>query len=79
MAQRRRNLGLTQRELALLAGVSERSIQSLEAGKDSLRADVLTKVLDSLGFALVAMPKSHARRLKRAQGVVLRGPVLGVT
>lgn len=71
-AQRRRALGMTQRELASLVEVSERSIQSLEVGKPTMRADVLIKVLDGLGLALVAMPKSVARRHESSASVVVR-------
>jgi transcriptional regulator with XRE-family HTH domain len=71
-AERRRELGLTQRELAALAAVSERSVQSLEAGKLSLRADVLTKILSALGLVLVAVPTSQAQRLRHAGGVPVR-------
>lgn len=72
-AERRRSLGLTQRELSLLAGVSERSVQALEAGKLSMRADILMNVLDALGLSLAAMPKSEARRLAGSEGVALLG------
>jgi HTH-type transcriptional regulator/antitoxin HipB len=71
-AERRRQIGLTQRDLAALAGVSERSVQSLEAGKLSLRADVLTKILEALGLALVAVPTSKARRLEDGGAVLVR-------
>lgn len=70
-AERRRKLGLTQRELSLLADVSERSIQALEAGKLSMRADILMSVLDALGLTLAAMPKSDARRLTGSDGVAV--------
>ncbi|MPY99052.1 MAG: helix-turn-helix domain-containing protein [Actinophytocola sp.] len=74
-AERRRALRLTQRELAELAEVSERSIQALEAGKLSIRADILLKILDALGLALAALPKSHARRLSGAEATaVLSAP-----
>jgi len=71
--ERRRALGLTQRELADLAGVSERSIQALEAGKLSMRADILLKTLDALGLTLAALPKSHARRLSAANATAVLG------
>lgn len=73
-AERRRALGLTQRELAVLAAVSERSIQALEGGKLSMRADILLKTLDALGLALAALPKSHARRLSGAVATAVLGP-----
>lgn len=75
-ARRRRELGLTQRDLALLAEVSERSIQALEAGKLTMRADTLTKVLDALGLALAVLPKSHARHLAETASIVILSGVL---
>jgi len=72
-AERRRAMRLTQRELAELVGVSERSIQALEAGKLSMRADILLKILDALGLALAALPKSQARRLSTADATAVLG------
>ncbi|MGH3318925.1 MAG: helix-turn-helix domain-containing protein [Streptosporangiaceae bacterium] len=46
MRQRRRQLGLTQRELADLAGCATRTIIALEAGKPTVRLDTLLTVLD---------------------------------
>lgn len=70
-ARRRHALGLAQRDLALLAEVSERSVQALEAGKFTMRADIMLKVLDALGLTLAVMPKSHGRRLADNDDVVL--------
>lgn len=72
IAQRRRELGLTQRELSELADVGERSVQSLEAGTARIRLDVVLRVLDALGLALVVVPRSVARDLA-AGGAVLAG------
>ncbi|WP_291339070.1 helix-turn-helix transcriptional regulator [Corynebacterium sp.] len=49
-------LGLRQRDLADLAGVSERLIREIERGKPGLRLDTLLRVLDVLGFQLTLMP-----------------------
>ena len=49
---RRRDMRLTQRELADLAGVSERFVRSLEQGKTSLQLDKVTDVLAVLGLEL---------------------------
>ncbi|MEO7588582.1 MAG: type II toxin-antitoxin system Y4mF family antitoxin [Arachnia sp.] len=51
---RRRDLGLTQIELAELAGVSDRFVRSMEHGKSSLQFDSFKKVLDALGMELQA-------------------------
>lgn len=49
---RRRALGLRQIDLAELAGVSERFVREVEAGKPTVRLDVLTKVLTALGLEI---------------------------
>lgn len=54
LRQRRRRLGLTQAEVADLAGVSERFVRLLEGGKSSVRMDKLVAVLDVLGLELHA-------------------------
>lgn len=54
LRRRRRDLGLTQIELAELAGVSDRFVRSIEHGKPSLQMDSLMKVLDALGMELQA-------------------------
>jgi y4mF family transcriptional regulator len=56
---RRRSLGLRQRDLAELAGASERFIRELEHGKASVRLDKVTAVLDALGLELRAMARSR--------------------
>ncbi|KGN32967.1 transcriptional regulator [Knoellia sinensis KCTC 19936] len=50
--ERRRALGLTQQETGELAGVSAKFIRDFERGKDSVRLDKLTDLLDVLGLAL---------------------------
>lgn len=51
---RRRELALTQRDLAELSGASERFIRSLEQGKATVRLDKLLPVLTALGLELRA-------------------------
>ena len=51
---RRKDLGLTQIELAELAGVSERFVMELEQGKPTVRLDKLTAVLGAMGLTLRA-------------------------
>ncbi|MHB8261895.1 MAG: helix-turn-helix transcriptional regulator [Bacteroidia bacterium] len=48
----RKNLGLTQEELASKAGVGLRFIRELEKGKETLRLDKVTQVLSLFGFNL---------------------------
>lgn len=50
--RRRRQLGLTQADLADLAGVSDRSVRALESGKATMRLDVVTAVAEALGLEL---------------------------
>lgn len=52
--RRRQELGLTQVDAAELAGVSERFVRLVEAGKDSVRLDKLRALLDVLGLELRA-------------------------
>ena len=48
----RKQLGLTQSQLALEAGVGLRFIVDLEAGKPTLRLETVLKVIDALGGAI---------------------------
>ena len=48
----RKQLGLTQPELALAAGVGVRFIVDLEAGKPTVRLDSVMRVLSALGGAI---------------------------
>lgn len=60
---RRTGLGLTQHDLAVMAGVSERFIRFVEQGKPSVQLDSLTALLDTLGLELrVATRTSPAAR-----------------
>lgn len=45
----RKQLGLTQPQLALAAGVGVRFIVDLEAGKPTLRLEQVLRVIDALG------------------------------
>lgn len=49
---RRRHLGLTQAQLAELAGVAVRTVHQIEHDKPSLQLDSLQAVLDTLGLEL---------------------------
>ncbi|MGL5867378.1 MAG: type II toxin-antitoxin system Y4mF family antitoxin [Dermatophilaceae bacterium] len=50
--QRRRDLGLTQAEVADLGAVSVKFVIDLERGKRSVRLDKVADVLDVLGLTL---------------------------
>ncbi|WP_108507868.1 helix-turn-helix transcriptional regulator [Polynucleobacter acidiphobus] len=56
----RKQLGLTQPQLALAAGVGVRFIVDLEAGKTTLRLENVLRVIDALGgkLELLGLPSS---------------------
>jgi y4mF family transcriptional regulator len=64
----RKQLGLTQPQLALAAGVGTRFIVDLEAGKPTVRLEHVLRVIDALGGALQltglpdALPEDAAGR-----------------
>lgn len=49
---RRTSLGLTQQDLADMAGVSERFVRFVEQGKRSVQLDSLLALLETLGLEL---------------------------
>ena len=54
--ERRRTMGLTQRDLADRAGVGLRFIRELEQGKTSLRLDKVNQVLALFGHRMKPAP-----------------------
>lgn len=58
----RKQLGLTQSQLALVAGVGLRFIVDLEAGKPTLRLEQVLRVIDALGgeIVLTGLPEQSA-------------------
>ena len=52
LRERRKELNLTQEQLADLSGVSTRFIHNLEAGKESLQLDLVLLVASTLGLEL---------------------------
>lgn len=59
----RKQLGLTQPQLALAAGVGVRFIVDLEAGKPTVRLENVLRVIDALGgeFQLSGLPSVVAQ------------------
>lgn len=47
---RRRRLGLTQREVANIAGCAERTVRAFESGKATIGLDVAQRILAALGL-----------------------------
>ncbi len=50
--ERRKDLRLTQQQLADLAGTSERFVRALERGKPTVQLNHVVAVLDALGLEL---------------------------
>jgi len=69
-------LGIDQRTLAQLSGVSVPTIQRMEASDGNVRGivDSLTKVVDALNRAGVELIGEHARSDDGGRGVRLRQP-----
>ena len=66
---RRTALQLTQRDLADMAGVSERFVRFVEQGKPSVQLDSLLAVLDTLGLELrITTRASQASRVAQGPG-----------
>lgn len=74
VADRRLALGLTQVELAELAGVGLSSVRTLEAGSDAMTLTVVIAVLDALGLAVAVGPRPA---LHAVPGAVVLGPAAG--
>lgn len=64
---RRKALGLTQSEVAELAGTTQRTVSVLESGKPTARLDVVSAVADALGLVIVAVDRLRARELGGTQ------------
>jgi y4mF family transcriptional regulator len=58
--ERRLALGLTQRDLADLAGVGVSSVRALEGGRETMSLAVMLRICDALGLALVVAPRPTA-------------------
>jgi y4mF family transcriptional regulator len=57
----RHEQGLRQDELALAADVSVRSVHQIEAGKPTMRLDVLERVLNALGLTINVTPRRGSK------------------
>jgi HTH-type transcriptional regulator / antitoxin HipB len=76
---RRGDLGLTQQDLADMAGVSERFVRFVEQGKPSVQLDSLMAVLSTLGLELrlTARASQAARRRSEPGSSQEPGPAPG--
>lgn len=59
LRRRRKTLGLTQFEVAELAGTTQRTVSEVESGRAS-GFHIYASVAEVLGFTLVAVPASEA-------------------
>ena len=66
----RKQLGLTQPQLALAAGVGVRLIVELEAGKPTLQLEQVLQVIDALGgeIQLLGLPSLAANASEEENG-----------
>ncbi|MGU3435093.1 helix-turn-helix domain-containing protein [Actinomycetes bacterium M1A6_2h] len=55
---RRHELGMTQSELALLAGVGRSTVQSIEGGKETSQLDGVRAVADALGCEMTLITRA---------------------
>lgn len=74
VAARRKDLQLTQQEVAELTGLSRRTVQQVERGKGTVRLDILLRVLDAVGLSLAVVQQSLLPRLRDTEVLVLRPP-----
>ncbi|HEY7933333.1 MAG TPA: helix-turn-helix transcriptional regulator [Solirubrobacteraceae bacterium] len=65
---RRRELGLTQADLAMRAGVSRKWVYEFEAGKPAAELQLILRVMDALGLALDVGYTDGARHPARHDG-----------
>ncbi|MHA7223242.1 type II toxin-antitoxin system Y4mF family antitoxin [Arthrobacter sp. RHLT1-20] len=73
---RRAALGLSQRDLAGLAGVSERFVRFVEQGKRSIQLDSLLALLDTLGLELQLATRSSPAARALAGGAAAVEPAV---
>lgn len=60
LLQARRRAGFTQRELAVLSGVSQPAVARIERGREVPRVDTLDRLLRACGDAVEAVPLAGA-------------------
>lgn len=58
LAERRKSLQVTQRDLAALCGISEHALCNLERGTGNPTADLMLSVMDALGLEIRVSPKT---------------------
>jgi transcriptional regulator with XRE-family HTH domain len=68
LRQRRKALGLTQSEVAELAGTTQRTVSEVESGRAS-GFHIYASVADVLGLTIAALPASDAHRPPAGSGM----------
>jgi transcriptional regulator with XRE-family HTH domain len=66
--RRRKTLGIDQRELARIAGVSVHALSNIESGIGNPTWATLVKVLDALGLELCVQPREATSASRAARG-----------
>lgn len=64
---RRAALGLDQSELALVAGVSRRTVHAIEHGKPTVQLAALVAVVRAVGLELDALPRARRQEQQANQ------------
>ncbi|HET6398220.1 MAG TPA: helix-turn-helix domain-containing protein [Candidatus Thermoplasmatota archaeon] len=68
VAGTRRDLGLAQQELAALVGVDRQYLSEIERGKVTNHLARLVRILDAVGLALTAVPRTSALGVDDSRG-----------
>ncbi len=61
MIRQRKELGISQRELAALCGIPQSSVARIETSRITPRLDTLLKILNQLGLTLCISPAASPR------------------
>jgi transcriptional regulator with XRE-family HTH domain len=57
LRERRRSLGVSQRDLADLSGIAVHTLSNIESGDGNPSLEILGRILDTLGLEMVLRPR----------------------
>lgn len=60
LRERRTEQGWSREQVAMMAGVTERTIEKIEEGAFNVPLDILGKVADVIGYELMIKPKKNS-------------------